>query len=139
MFGQQIRRMRRRTRQALRVREWPWRRKVALGAWVPVAVVGFFLFTGPNGASSASSPPTTRPETVTTVKAPLPKLSRNQLKEAFASVNATKQEVATWVKYTRVRLTLKQQRAMEKWVAAKNRVLLGNHRAAVKSTRHTIP
>jgi hypothetical protein len=128
--------MRRRTRQAFRVREWPWRRKVALGAWVPVAVVAFFLFTGPNGSSSATTSPTTRPKTVTTIKAPLPKMSANQLKEAFASVKATQHDIADWVKFTRARLTLRQTKDFEKWLAARHRALLGKHRAAVRSSKH---
>jgi hypothetical protein len=138
MFGQQVRRMRRRTRQALRVREWPWRRKVALGAWVPVAILGFYLFTGPNGASSADTPPTTRPATVTTVKAPPPKLSPNQLKEALASVHNTQKDVAAWVQVTPGRRTLQQVHDWERWLAIRHRQLLQKHHAAVRTTRHKI-
>jgi hypothetical protein len=131
-----VRRMRRRTRQILRFHEWPWRRQVALGVWVPVAVVAFFLFTGPNGASSATPPPTTRPATVTTVKPPLPKLSVDQLKQTFVAMRSAQLNVNTWVQATPRRLTLAQQTAKNKWRAVRRKQLLGQHRAAVASSRH---
>jgi hypothetical protein len=40
--------MRRKIRRAVRVRSWPWRTKLAVGAWVPAVVVAAALFTGPN-------------------------------------------------------------------------------------------
>ena len=119
----------------MRVRDWPWRRKVALGAWVPVGVVAFVLFTGPNGASSAT-PPTTEPRTVGTVKVAPPKVSLKNLKEKFASIKATQDDVAAWIQATPNRLTVAQQLAKAKWRATRRKQLLVDHKAAVASSHH---
>src|SRR4051794_9650867 len=42
------RRMRRKLRKAARVRDWPRRTKIAVGAWIPAIVLALALFTGPN-------------------------------------------------------------------------------------------
>jgi hypothetical protein len=60
------RQLRRRIRRTFRVRGWSWHSKVAIGAWIPAAIVAFALVTGPNrGTSSEARPaPTTTPTTV---------------------------------------------------------------------------
>jgi hypothetical protein len=63
--------VRRKIRRVFRVRTWPWRTKVAVGAWVPAIIVAAALFTGPNrpasGADASNTTPTTRniPKVVT--------------------------------------------------------------------------
>src|SRR5262252_97410 len=111
-----LRRVRRQTRQALRFAEWPWRRKVAIGAWVPVAVVGFFLFTGPNGSpSGAETGITPQPKTVTTAKAQLPKASVKTLADRLRAFRQTQDDVTYWIGATPQRLTLAQQTQKARW------------------------
>ena len=134
---QQLRRVRRQTRQAVRVRDWPWRRKVAFGAWVPVAIVGFFLFTGPNGSpSGATTDLNSRPKTVTTVKAPLPKPSLKQFLQRIAAIRQTQKDVSYWAAATPTRLTLQQQQDKARWRADRRKQLLQQHKAAVASSHH---
>jgi hypothetical protein len=68
--------LRRNIRRALRVRGWPWRTKLAIGAWIPAIIVAVALFTGPNAPASDTSAttPTTRglPKVVSP-KLPIPK------------------------------------------------------------------
>ena len=121
----------------MRIGEWPWRRKVAIGAWVPVAVVGFFLFTGPNGSPSGAAPEIKpQPKTVTTVKAPLPKPSAQQFAQAAKSIKQTEKGVSYWVSATPKRLTLAQQQAKARWRADRRKQLLAQHKAAVASSHH---
>ena len=124
----------------MRVRDWPWRRKVAIGAWVPVAVVGFFLFTGPNGSPSGATPDITpQPKTVTTVKAPMPKASVKQLAERFRAFQQTQKDVQNWASATPKRLTLQQQQDVARWRGVRRKQLLRQHNAAVASSHHRTP
>jgi hypothetical protein len=137
MAWQELRRMRRRTRQAMRIREWPWRRKVALGAWVPVGIVAFLLFTGPNGSpSGAEVTATTKPPTVTTVKLPPPKASVKQIADGLRVFKQRQADVKHWVNATPVRLTPQQQFDMLRWFGARKRLLVQQHKAAEKTTHH---
>ena len=130
--------MRRRTRQAVRVREWPWRRKVAIGAWVPVAVVGFVLFTGPNGSPSGAAPAVVKPQpkTVTTAAARPADASVQKITEQFRAFKQTQDDVAAWVDATPKRLTLAQQLAKARWRSQRRKQLLQQHKAAVASSHH---
>ena len=65
-------RLRRQIRRAANVRGWTLRQKVAVGVWIPVLIVAFALFTGPNRASSASAGP--EPTTTTTFAGTVPTL-----------------------------------------------------------------
>src|SRR5690349_12198518 len=98
MAWKQVRRFRRRTRQAMRVRDWPWRRKIAIGAWIPVALVAFVLFTGPNGERSAATPDL-KPvhKTVTTVTVPPPKLNVKEATRRISELQETQSAVNYWV------------------------------------------
>jgi len=132
-----LRRMRRQTRQAMRVRDWPWRRKVAIGAWVPVAVVGFFLFTGPNGSTSgATTDIKPQPKTVTTVKVLPPKAGVKQITDRLQAFQQTQKDVSYWVHATPQRLTLAQQTAKARWRSDRRKQLLAKHKAAVASSHH---
>lgn len=62
-------------RRALRVRNWPVHRKIALGAWIPVAIVALAVFTGPNRAGSSTAPPATAPAAQETTTTPIPTTS----------------------------------------------------------------
>jgi hypothetical protein len=136
MDWQQLRRMRRRARHSMRFREWPWRRKVALGAWIPVLVVAFVLFTGPNKSSSTAATPITRPPTVTTVPVKPGRASVEQIKQELISLVRTEKAVTYWVEATPPRLTLTQQLAKARWRAQRRKDLLGQHKAAVASAHH---
>jgi len=137
MSWQQLRRMRRQTRQAMRIRDWPWRRKVAVGAWVPVALVGFVLFTGPNGSPSrAGAEVKPVPRTVTTVSVPYGKPSLKQFQQRINEFTQTQQDVNYWINATPTRLTLAQQVAKARWLAQRRRDLLQKHKAAVASSHH---
>lgn len=46
--------LRRKIRRAFHVRSWPWRTKLAVGAWIPAIILALALFTGPNRPSSAA-------------------------------------------------------------------------------------
>jgi hypothetical protein len=121
----------------MQFREWPWRRKIAVGAWVPVAVVGFFLFTGPNGSTSgASTEIAPQPKTVTTLKARPPRASVKQLAESFRAYQQTQDDVRYWINANPQRLTLAQQKAKARWRADRQRQLLQKHKAAVASSHH---
>jgi hypothetical protein len=121
----------------MRVREWPWRRKVALGAWVPVAVVGFFLFTGPNGSpSGATTDITPQPKTVTTLKALPPRASVKQIADGFRAYQQTQEAVSRWINAMPPRLTLAQQLARSKWRAARVKALVQDHKAATAIANH---
>jgi hypothetical protein len=50
--------MHRRMRRKMRWREWSWRRRIAVGIWIPVAIAVFALCTGPNRASGNAAPGT---------------------------------------------------------------------------------
>jgi len=54
-----LERLGRQARRSLRFRKWPLRRRIAVIAWIPVAVLWFLLYTGPNAANSAPVPATT--------------------------------------------------------------------------------
>ena len=72
-----LRDVRRNVRRALRWRKWPVRRRIAVGVWVPGAIAGFVLTTGPFRAQAQSRAttattvepwkPAPRPATATTV------------------------------------------------------------------------
>jgi hypothetical protein len=137
MAWQELRRMRRRTRHAVRIRDWPWRRRVAIGAWVPVAVVAFFLFTGPNGSPSGAAPDVKpEPKTVTTVTVLPPKLNLKDATQRIRDLQQTQTDVSYWVNATPVHLTLKQQHAMGRWLAVRRKALLEKHVAATASSHH---
>src|SRR5262245_33552207 len=53
-----LQRLPRRMRRALQWQRWPRHRQIAVAVWIPVAVVGFVLFTGPNRAGSTDTHPT---------------------------------------------------------------------------------
>ena len=74
-----VNRLGRQARRSLRFRKWPLRRRIAVIAWVPVLVLWFLLYTGPNSAANTEpvaatttttewtpppSPPSTPPKTV---------------------------------------------------------------------------
>src|SRR5262245_34352061 len=137
MGWQQLRRMRRRSRQAMRVQEWPWRRKVAIGAWVPVGLVGFFLFTGPNGSpSGASTDLKPEPRTVTTVAALPPKISSKQIADRFREFPQTKDDVTAWIQATPKRLTRQQALDKARWRAERQKALTVKHKTAVSASHH---
>src|SRR4051794_29281598 len=108
MDWQQLRRIRRRVRHTFRMREWPWRRKVAVGAWLPVLIVGFVLFTGPNQAAPATNV-VKKPKTVTTVLGSPVAKSATQLGQAFRNVIDTKKAVSYWIQAEPKRPTVKMQ------------------------------
>jgi hypothetical protein len=60
-------RLRRKLRRAADVRRWSLRQKIGVGAWIPVLIVAFALFTGPSRSSSAASAPTTTSTTIDVV------------------------------------------------------------------------
>jgi hypothetical protein len=131
------RRLRRRTRQALRVREWPWRRKIALGVWAPVAVVAFFLFTGPNGSRSGATTDVTQPpKTVVTVKVGLPAPNRQEISDRMNAFQHTSEDISKWVNATPIHLTPQQQHDMARWLAVRRKQLIQKHQAAVASSHH---
>jgi hypothetical protein len=132
----QLRRTRRRARQALRFSEWPWRRKVAFGAWVPVVLVGFFLFTGPSRSSSADTNQVEAPKTVTTVVVPPTAVPVKDITQHIRDIIQTQQGVKEWINAMPPRLTLAQQLAYDRWYAARRRQLLGKHEAAQKSSHN---
>jgi hypothetical protein len=137
MAWQQLRRMRRRTRQASRVRDWPWRRKVAIGAWVPVAVVAFVLFTGPNGSPSGATPDLPpQPKTVTTVSVPPPNFDVKDASNKIRAFMQTQQGVRRWVVATPIHLTPQQSHDMARWLAVRRKQLIQKHQAAVASSHH---
>jgi hypothetical protein len=135
MEWQQLKRMRRRVRHSLRVQEWPWRRKVAIGAWLPVFIVGFVLFTGPNRTSSATDV-AAKPATVSTVPVEAGSKTVDELSQAFREIIQTKEAVGYWIQAAPTRLTLKQQVAKARWRSERRKALLGKHRAAVSSSHH---
>jgi hypothetical protein len=74
-----LNRLGRQARRSMRFRKWPLRRRIAVIAWVPVLVLWFLLYTGPNSAANTEpgpatttttewtpppSPPSTPPQTV---------------------------------------------------------------------------
>jgi hypothetical protein len=120
-----LRRWRRRTRYHLRVRRWPLHRKIAVGAWIPVLVVGLALFTGPNrtgSASNAAAPVTTttelrlQPETVPTTPLPLAHYEQEEI-------------IGAWIRAVPSRKTLPQQRGVQRWRAVRDRTILALHKA----------
>ncbi len=56
----------RQARRALRFRKWPLRRRIAVVAWIPVVVLWFLLYTGPNSAANSA------PHVTTTTRAWVP-------------------------------------------------------------------
>jgi len=121
----------------MRVREWPWRRKVAFGAWVPVAVAAFFLFTGPNGSpSGAATAPKPKPKTVTTATVSPDRASVKQIADRLRAFKQTQDDVTYWIAATPTRLTLAQQLAKARWRADRRKELLQKHKAAVASSHH---
>jgi hypothetical protein len=66
--------VRRKIRRVFRVRTWPWRTKVAVGAWIPAIIVAAALFTGPNRPASSSDASNTTPTTEKIPKIITPKL-----------------------------------------------------------------
>src|SRR5262249_50982652 len=112
-------------------------RKVAIGAWIPVAVVGFFLFTGPNGSpSGATTDIKPAPKTVTTVRVPLPKASLKQFLQRLAQIQQTQKDVKHWADAAPARLTRQQQADKDRWQAERRRQLVQKHKAAVASSHH---
>jgi len=61
------RRMRRKLRKATRVRDWPRRTKIAVGAWIPAIVLALALFTGPNRSAGSTDGSATGTTTLTTL------------------------------------------------------------------------
>jgi len=59
----------RQARRSLRFRKWPLRRRIAVIAWVPVLLLWFLLYTGPNSAANSAPAPAT---TTTTEWTPPP-------------------------------------------------------------------
>jgi hypothetical protein len=107
----------------MRVRRWPLHRKIAVGAWIPVAVVGLALFTGPNRSSSASF----APETTTTVP-PLGAVAGGTLPQM--AERTPEESIGYWVDATPHRKTLPQQRGVQRFRAVRDRVILALHRAS---------
>jgi hypothetical protein len=66
-----LNRLGRQARRSLRFRKWPLRRRIAVIAWVPVLVLWFLLYTGPNSAANTEPGPAT---TTTTEWTPPPSL-----------------------------------------------------------------
>jgi hypothetical protein len=66
------RQLRRRIRRTFRVRGWSWHSKVAIGAWIPAAIVAFALVTGPNRGTSADADARPAPTTSPTTFSPNP-------------------------------------------------------------------
>jgi hypothetical protein len=136
MDWQQLRRMRRRLRSTFRVSQWPWRRKVAIGAWLPVAILAFVLFTGPNHSSTATAEVPEKPVTVTTVAVSPKAASVKDITQKLNEFKQTQNDVGNWIQATPNRLTLKQQVAKQRWRSDRRRQLLAKHKAAVASSHH---
>jgi len=124
------RRFRRRIRRSLSINRWSLHKKLAIVPWVLVGVLAFSLYTGPYRAGSstgASDEPTTTSTVVyqytrrhATTPAPNP-----------AQIAA----IGKWVQSVPPHKTLPQAYAVERFNAARDRVILGQHRAAKKATR----
>jgi hypothetical protein len=110
----------------MRVRRWPLHRKIAVGAWIPVIVIGLALFTGPNRSGSAS---TAAPETTTTVP---PLFSPNGPGGSVPSMASQTQDeiIGSWVNGTPSRKTLPQARGVQRFKALRDKTILALHNAA---------
>ena len=67
-----IGRLGRRARRSLRFGKWPLRRRIAVIAWIPVLLLWFLLYTGPNSAANSEPGPATTTTTEWKPAAPLP-------------------------------------------------------------------
>jgi hypothetical protein len=100
-------------------------RKIAVGAWIPVLVVGLALFTGPNRNSSATSP---APTTTSPSGDSATPTTRG------AGVQRTQEEViGAWVRAVPPRKTLPQQRGVQKFHAVRDRTILALHKATQRA------
>jgi hypothetical protein len=127
------RKFRRGIRRSLSIRRWSLRKKLAILPWLPVGVLAFALYTGPYSAGSATPAgpePTTSPTIVYNYSRPhVTKSTPNP-----AQVTA----LGKWVQAIPPHKTLPQAHAVQRFKAARDRVILGQHRAAKKATRGPI-
>jgi hypothetical protein len=102
-------------------------RKVAVGAWIPVLVVGLALFTGPNRSSSATS-------AAPTTTSPSPDNGSATPTTREPNVQRTQEEViGAWVRAVPPRKTLPQQRGVQKFHAVRDRTILALHKATQRA------
>jgi len=136
---------RRGLRRVTRVKRWPMHLKLAVGAWIPVAIVGFFLYTGPNQASGSQVPSVT----TTVPAAPAPPKVHSGLADAdkvlAAALNAPPpndkipqtdqlRAISSILKaqhYARLRQKMPVVRAKDQTRTATRRVKVAQHRSTV--------
>jgi hypothetical protein len=124
-----LRRWRRRTRHHLQVRRWPLHRKIAVGAWVPVVIVGLALFTGPNRSSSTSS---ALPVTTTTQLRMKP-IPRSTTTIAPVGTRSQDEVIGSWILAVPPKKTVPQQREVRRFRAIRDRAILALHKATEKA------
>ncbi len=132
--GDPLRSVERRVRHSLRLRDWPLYRKLALAAWIPVAVLALALFTGPNRSTSAA--PVATPTTLKPVIVPLGKMpGPGPAKVLTAEEKKEQAAVDAWVAAVPSRRTLVQAIGVQRFQAQRYREILSLHRTAQKAIK----
>lgn len=129
-----VRRWRRRAQYHLRVRRWPLQRKIAVGAWIPVLVVGLALFTGPNRSKAASR---AAPVTTTT------EFHMAQLPATPGTVNSSRSAaqddaISAWIAALPPKKTLPQGIAVARFRAIRDRTILALHYATERANTERV-
>ena len=123
----EVRNVRRSVRRSVSVRRWPLSRKIAIAAWIPVAITALALFTGPNRSTSAApaAPTTTLPPQKKVV--PTPATFPKPLVPG-----ATAAEINAWVKSVPAKRTIPQRLAVLKFKATRTKEILADHKTVLR-------
>jgi hypothetical protein len=104
-------------------------RKIAVGAWIPVLVVGLALFTGPNRSNSSSS---AQPATTTT-QLRLKPVPAPATTVAPPGSRAQDEVIGAWILAVPPRKTLPQQKGVRRFRAIRDRTILALHKATERA------
>jgi hypothetical protein len=128
-----MRTVRRQVRRATRVTKWPLHTKLAFGAWVPVLIVGFALYTGPNRQSQAAPLRKSRPSSTPAV-VPMPPITTNAGPGiTTAQQKAQEQAFAKWIAAIPPKRSVVQSVAVEKFVTRRDKLILAQEQEALRA------
>ncbi len=109
------------------MRFWPVHRKVTVAIWIPVGVLAFAFFTGPNQAPARAVNTVDAPTSVPVV------LGTPTTMVDTAQAKAQEQAISEWIRAVKSKRTLVQEVAVSRFNTARYREILGLHRAATKA------